>query len=118
MGGLVGTMQAAGSSGGNVISYLFPLLLLAVFFLFIIRPQRVRQRAFQATQSELAPGQEVLTTAGLYGTIAEVGPDFVLLEIAPGVRSKYARAAIAKILPPPDLGSGSVGLAADGSPQP
>lgn len=112
-----GTVLAA-SSSGSALSYLFPLLLLGVFFLFIVRPQRARQRAFQATQAELAPGQEVLTTAGLYGTITEVGADFVLLEVAPGVRSKYARAAIAKVLPPPGLGPGSVEMTPDSAPQP
>ena len=79
-----------------------PLLLIgAVFYLLILRPSQARAKAAQRVQAELAPGVEVLTTAGLYATVAEVRDDSVLLEVAPGVTSRYARAAVARVIPPP-----------------
>jgi preprotein translocase subunit YajC len=89
---------AADSGGSSAFSLLIPLLLLGAFFLFVIRPQRRRQRAFLQVQGSLVEGQEIVTTAGLYGTVAEVGTDFVLLEVAPGVRVKLARAAVGQVL--------------------
>ncbi len=110
---------AGGGGGGSLVGLLLPLLLLGAFFLFAVRPQRQRQRQFLATQSALAEGQEVLTTAGLYGTVAEIGTDFVLLEVAPGVRLKYAKAAIAKIfsVEEPIPGSTDIELPPEDRPQ-
>ena len=90
---------AQSGDGGSSLSLLLPLLLIVAFFLLVIRPQRRRQRAIAQTQASLAPGQQVMTTAGLFGTVSDLGPDFVLLEVAPGVRVKVARAAIAQVVP-------------------
>lgn len=92
-------VAAANSGGGTPLGLLLPLLLLGAFFFFVVRPQRARQRQFSSTQASLAEGQEVVTTAGLYGRLAEVAPEFVLLEVAPGVRVKVARAAVASVVP-------------------
>lgn len=89
---------AANNSSGGAFSLLIPLLLLGAFFFFAVRPQRQRQRAFAQVQASLTEGQQVVTTAGLYGTLVEVGADFVLLEAAPGVRLKLARAAVGQVL--------------------
>ena len=79
-----------------------PLILIgAVFYLLILRPSQARAKAAQRVQSELAPGVEVLTTAGLYATVAEVRDDSVILEVSPGVTNRYARAAVARVIPPP-----------------
>ena len=61
------------------------MLILVAFYLLIIRPQRARAKAAQQLQDSLAPGVEVMTTAGLYGTLTEIRDDSVLLEVSPGV---------------------------------
>lgn len=81
------------------INLLLLLGLLAVFFLFVVRPQRRRLRAVQQVQAELAVGDRVLTTAGLYATIAELTETDVVLEVAPGVRSRFTRAAVVRVVP-------------------
>jgi preprotein translocase subunit YajC len=84
------------------LANLLPLILLVLaFYLLILRPSRNRQREAQAIQQALAPGQEVVTTAGLYATVAAVEDEFVLLEVAPGVTCRYARPAVARILQRP-----------------
>jgi preprotein translocase subunit YajC len=82
---------------------LFPLILIVlVFYLLIIRPARNRQRQATQTQSSLRPGQEVMTTAGLFATVSSVQDDAVVLEVAPGVMCRYAKAAIGRILTRPE----------------
>lgn len=82
------------------LGMVLPLILLAaVFYLLILRPQRVRQRQLLATQSALSPGVRVMTTAGLYATVTAVEDDAVLLEVAPGVVCRYAKPAVARVLP-------------------
>ena len=77
----------------------FALLLLGLYLL-AIRPQRARARALAEVRSKLAVGVRVMTTAGIHATVAEVGQgsDPVVLEIAPGVRVRFASAAIVRIL--------------------
>jgi len=88
----------------NSLGSLLPLiLLLLVFYLLILRPARTRQRQALATQQSLRAGQEVVTTAGLYATIAAVEDEVVVLEVAPGVSCRYAKPAVARILTPPGV---------------
>ena len=84
----------------NDLAALLPLVLLFVFFyLLILRPARNRQRQAQALQRSLAVGQEVMTTSGLYGRIVTLEDEVVVLETAPGVTSRWARGAVARVVP-------------------
>ena len=49
-------------------------------------------------QSSMGVGDEVVTVGGLYGTIQSVDDDTVMLEIAPDVVARYARAAISRVV--------------------
>jgi preprotein translocase subunit YajC len=91
---------ASGSSGGS--SFLPMLLLfglLALMYFMVIRPQSQRRKQMQSMQESVAVGSPVLTIGGLYGTVVEVDDESVTLEVAPGVTNRYARGAIAKVLP-------------------
>lgn len=77
----------------------FFVLILGAFYLLIIRPQRARSKAARQLQESLAPGTEVMTTAGLYGTLTEIRDDSVLLEVSPGVTLRFAKAAVGRIVP-------------------
>jgi preprotein translocase subunit YajC len=80
---------------------LVPLLFIAIAVVFLlVLPMRQRNRAMQRAQqlqASLAPGTGVMTTSGLFGTVATVGDDTVDLEISPGVTVRWAKAAIAEI---------------------
>ncbi len=75
-----------------------PVLLAAIifvpFYLMIVRPHRQRLAEHDAVVASLGVGDEVMTTAGIYGTIRELGDEHVLLEVAPGTVIKLARRAI------------------------
>jgi preprotein translocase subunit YajC len=81
---------------------LLPLLLLAVFWFMLIRPQQKQRREIAELQSNLAPGARVMTGSGLLGTIVSVEADEVVLEVAPGVTNRYIRRAIVRVLPADD----------------
>jgi preprotein translocase subunit YajC len=75
---------------------------IAVIFLLVL-PMRQRNRAMQRAQqlqSNLVPGVEVMTTSGLYATVASIGDDTVELELSPGVTVQWAKAAVAEIKSP------------------
>jgi len=102
---------AQASSGGNGLSsLLFFVVIAAGLYLLLIRPARARAKAMAKVRAEVAPGARVMTTAGLYAEVIEVADDAtVLLEIAPGVRARFATAAVVKVLDQP---------ADDGAPEP
>src|SRR3954454_5987976 len=66
-------------------------LMFLVFWVLIILPQQRRVRAHQALVRAIEVGDEVMTTSGLYGTIASLDEEDVLLEVAPGRALKFAR---------------------------
>lgn len=81
----------------DATSLLLPLIILLPLLLLIMR-QRKQQREFLAQQDRLAVGQQVMTTAGLYGTVTAIEGDQMVLEIAPGVSVRWAKAAIGRIV--------------------
>jgi preprotein translocase subunit YajC len=97
---------------------LVPLLFIAIAVVFLlVLPMRQRNRAMQRAQqlqASLVPGTEVMTTSGLFGTVAAIGADTVDLEISPGVTVRWAKAAIAEIKTAPVAEPG--GTTADSEP--
>lgn len=86
----------------ELLPFAFIVVMFAGLYFLLIRPARQRQQEAQRTISQVAVGQRVMTTAGIFGTISEVSEDTVGLQVAPGVELTYAKAAIAKILDPLD----------------
>jgi len=78
--------------------YVFILVLLALMWFMLIRPQRRRQAEAQALIEKLHPGKEIVTAGGLYGTVIEVHDDEVLIEVAKGVKVRIAKRAVAAVV--------------------
>jgi preprotein translocase subunit YajC len=82
------------------MSGLLPILLLIpLMYFLILRPQKKRMQEQQAMLSAVAEGDEVVTTAGIYGFVTAVDGDVLWLEIAEGVDIRIAKAAVAKRIP-------------------
>jgi preprotein translocase subunit YajC len=80
---------------------LAPILLLVVAFYFLlIRPQKMRQKQQTAMVAALVPGAQIMTTAGMMGTVAVVADDEISLEISPGVFVRMVPAAVARVIEP------------------
>lgn len=82
-----------------LMSFLPLIILFAVFYFLLIRPQMKRAKEQRAMIAALAKGDEVVTNGGLAGRIEELGDSFVVLEIADGVSVKMQKVAIAQVLP-------------------
>jgi preprotein translocase subunit YajC len=80
------------------MALLFPLVLLGIMYAFLILPQRKRQKAHAELLRAVAPGDEILTTGGIYGGVTEIDGDDLYLEIAPDVEVKISRRAVAERL--------------------
>jgi preprotein translocase subunit YajC len=78
----------------SLIFLALPLLLIWMVF----SRTRRQQRILAAAQAAIEPGLWVMTTSGLHGQVVSAGEEpTVLLEIAPGVHTRWARQAIAEV---------------------
>lgn len=102
----------------DILILLLPLLLL----FFVMSRGRKQQRQMAELQASLSPGLEVITTAGLHARVVEVHDTTVVLEIAPGVRSTWARPAVARRVeaaaPAPDTAASPLGSSLNGAGAP
>jgi preprotein translocase subunit YajC len=76
------------------------LAILALPIILIVSRQRAMKREITKVQSELALGAEVMTHSGQFGVIRALRDDHVDLEVAPGVVTKWARAAVNRVVTP------------------
>ena len=76
------------------------VLMLAVMYVLMIRPQRQRQAQQQSMVDGAGVGDDVLTTGGIYGTVTKTDGDDIVVEIADGITVHMTRRGIAAVLPP------------------
>ena len=70
------------------------VLIIVVFYFFMIRPQMKRQKELRKYREALKKGDKVITTGCMYGKVAEVKDDRIILEVADGVKLEFDKSAI------------------------
>lgn len=82
---------------------LLPLVVMfGLMWALLIRPQQRRVRLHRAVVESLMPGDEVITSGGLCGTIVSVDDEVLALEVAPGVTLRVLRASVQQRVGPED----------------
>lgn len=86
--------QPAGGAGG-LISFLVPLIIMfAVFYFLLIRPQKKKQQTRNNMLNALQKGDKIVTIGGLHGTIMELTDDIVVLRVNDVTKLTFDRNAI------------------------
>jgi preprotein translocase subunit YajC len=92
--GATGGAEGQGSGFGAFI----PLILMfAIFYFLLIRPQQKKAKQHRELVSTLKKGDRVVSSGGLHGTVTGLTDDVVTVEIAPKVRVKISRASISGV---------------------
>ncbi len=94
-------MMPGDPSGGGAspFSMLLPLLgMLAIFYFLLIRPQQKRQKELRKMIDALKKGDRVITASGLYGTVAGLRDDIVVVEIADQVKVEMLKNAVTAVV--------------------
>ncbi len=89
-------MIAQAATNGNIGFLVSLVLMVAIFYFLLIRPQQRRMRAQRDLIEALDVGDEVLTIGGLFGTIRSIRDDELEVEIAPGTTVRMLKSAIAR----------------------
>lgn len=84
-------------TAGGLVQFLPILLIIAIFYFLILRPQQRRQRQLQETVANLKIGDRVVTTGGVIGVITTIRDTSFLIRSADKSILEIARSAIAGI---------------------
>ena len=92
--------QTADGGTGAVIMQLLPLVLIfAVFYFLLIRPQQKKMKEHKSMVEALRRGDQVVTQGGIVGKVTKVQEDgMVEVEIADGVKVKVIKGTIAQVM--------------------
>ena len=91
--------MAPQQGGDGLIGLLFPLLLIIVFYVFLIRPQSKKQKEIQRKVEEMKKGDKVITNGGIMGTVNSIENDQVLVEVDTNVKIRFVKSAIVDVNP-------------------
>lgn len=88
---------AASPMGGGSFNFLiFFVLIIAIMYFMMIRPQQKRQKEMVNFRTSLEKGQKVVTAGGIYGTIKEIKEGYVLLDVDTNVTIRVDKSMIMK----------------------
>ena len=87
---------AAPAQGSGLSMWIMLALIFIVMWFFMIRPQRKQQKEMENFRNSLKNGDKVVTIGGIYGTIAEVKDNYVLLEVDKDVKIRVNKQALQK----------------------
>ncbi len=95
--------QAPGGGAGqqsSLFSTLVPLVVIfAIFYFLMIRPQQKQQKKIKTMLEALRKGDKVVTRGGMHATVYGIADNVVTLEVAENVKIKFSREAIAVVQP-------------------
>ena len=83
---------------GSYINIIMIVFLFGFMYFMIIRPQSKRNKELKLLQDSLKEGDRIVTFAGIYGDIVEVGTVTVKVRISPKVEIEIDRNAIRSLV--------------------
>lgn len=83
-------------AGGGWSMWVMLILIIAVMWFFMIRPQRKQQKELQKFRDGLQKGDKVVTIGGIYGTVVEIKEKTLLIEVDSNVKIKVDKNSVVK----------------------
>jgi len=82
------------------------IFIFGIFYFLIIRPQRQREKEHKAMLGKLAKNDEVVTAAGIHGTVVNVKDTTVIIRIDENVKMEIDKSAVAFVKVKPATNEG------------
>jgi len=91
--------QPGGSSMAALVNFMMPMLLVfAIFWMLVLRPQNRRLKEHQARIAAVKKGDQVITAGGIRGRVTKVGDEEAEVEIANGVKVQVIKSTLTQVL--------------------
>jgi preprotein translocase subunit YajC len=94
-------ITGAGGQGGGFGAFVPLILMFAIFYFLLIRPQQKKAKQHKQLLSALKKGDRVVSSGGLHGVVTGLTDDIVTMEIAPKIRVKVSRGSISGVASKP-----------------
>ena len=99
---MISTAYAMGQGGagqaGGIAGFLPIIILFAIFYFLLIRPQQKKAKEHREMIANLKKGTRIITSGGIYGTILSIDDTTIGLEIAEKVKIKISRGNVAAVI--------------------
>ena len=96
----MGQAPAAGGQPGNPLMTFMPLILMfAIFYFLLIRPQQKKHKEHKQMLDNLSRGDRIITAGGLYGRVTEVKDDVLTVDLGNDVHVQVGRGFISGMVP-------------------
>ena len=86
--------DGATDSNSIWVMLVFFVIIIALFYFVMIRPQQKRQKDHQAMIEQLQRGDKVMTAGGIYGTIESISEDSIVIKVESGSTLRVARNSV------------------------
>lgn len=84
-----------------MLGTLLPLILMfAIFYFLLIRPQQKKQKAIREMHNALQRGDKIVTIGGLHGTIDSIDENIVVILVNDNRKLTFERSAIREVVNP------------------
>ena len=90
--------QMAGTGSQTIMSVVPFILIIAIFYFFIIRPQNKKQKETQKLIDALKKGDKVVTIGGIHGIVSATKEKTVIVKVDEGVKIEFNRSAISGVV--------------------
>lgn len=94
---LITILQTTPAPQGGLGQYSFLIMMLLIFvvmYIFMIRPQQKKQKEIAKFRDNLKKGDKIVTVGGIYGVVAEVKENHLLVEVHNGVKIKVDKTCV------------------------
>ncbi len=90
--------EGGGTASGSPLQFMPIILMVAIFYFVMIRPQRRREKERKAMISAVKTGQRVLLSSGIIGEVGTVKEKTILIQIAEKTRIEVLKSAVSQII--------------------
>jgi preprotein translocase subunit YajC len=91
---------ASNSLLASVISFAPFIIIMVLFYFLMIYPQNKERKQREAALSAIQRGDRVLTRGGVYGTVADIKEQILILKISENVKVEVERSFIESVVKP------------------
>jgi len=101
---LFATPQAGGATGeggatSGIITFLPFILIIAIFYFLIIRPQNKKQKEEQKMRESVRKGDKIVTIGGIHGTVSNVRESTIIVKVDDNTKIELSKTAIGSVVP-------------------
>jgi len=83
----------------GIVTFVPFILIIAIFYFLIIRPQNKKQKAEQKMRDALRKGDKVITIGGIHGTVSNVRESTIIVKVDDNTKIEFSKSAVGSVVP-------------------